>query len=647
LGASGLLTRRRRRRRALIAAITAGVIVLVLAGGTGFAYITVDKQAKELQAQLTVHLQTGQSELEAAKTSLKQANVKHDQISITQAKTHFAAAKTQFTLASQLADGSMLLRSLERLPTVGDSVRSRHVAVDGIATMGVALSEAGQDLADLEGQLITPPDKNSSAGRKLLTVLGASKGTIADARLKLSNAQKAAAGVDIRVIPTGQQAAFTKAREAIAAALAAIEEFESLVPVLTEILGGNGARTYLIEQANPAELRPGGGFIGTFTVLKADHGAVTSVENGSSGLLSYPRASEGTSGYVAPPGPLHQLLGPASWSFFDSNFFPDFPSNAKAGERFAQPKLGRPINGVISIDYYAVAKMLELTGPLAIPGYGITVNSKNFIPLIVQHDLAKDAIHKAILSAVAGPLVHLLTKLPAARWPALITALNDLAATHHLQAYFNNAAVEAEIGRFGWSGSLNPTKSRDFMTEVESNLGATKANYFVTRHYTMTLTRSGSVLHHKITVDLVNTMPYFYRPDEFYRAYIALFVGTNASGLSNNLLPGLYPNPSPPTGTRLSAGWVTVPGYGSRGQAVFEYNTPWVADNQGADRIYWQKQPGTDRDAIDLVWNDGKGHSFKASGSLSLDQVITLGSAGVTLTAGQPAQAKLPSLSLG
>jgi len=197
------------------------------------------------------------------------------------------------------------------------------------------------------------------------------------------------------------------------------------------------------------------------------------------------------------------------------------------------------------------------------------------------------------------------------------------------------------------AGSLNPTKSRDFMTEVESNLGATKANYFVTRHYTMTLTRSGSVLHHKITVDLVNTMPYFYRPDEFYRAYIALFVGTNASGLSNNLLPGLYPNPSPPTGTRLSAGWVTVPGYGSRGQAVFEYNTPWVADNQGADRIYWQKQPGTDRDAIDLVWNDGKGHSFKASGSLSLDQVITLGSAGVTLTAGQPAQAKLPSLSLG
>ena len=623
------------------------VIVAVLAGGTVLAYATINSQAKQLQAQLTIHLQAGQTELEAAKTSLKQANVNHQQGSITQAKSHFAAAKTQFTLASQMADSSALLRNLERAPAVGAAVRSRHVALDGIAAMGVALSDAGQDLADLEGQLITPPSKDTSAGRKLLAVLGASKASIVDARLKLSNAQAAAASVDVGVIPGGQQAAFLKARGTIASALAAIDEFQRLVPALTELLGGNGARTYLIEQVNPAELRPGGGFIGTFTALRADHGALTSVKDGSSGLLSYPRALKGAPGYVAPPGPLQELLGPVSWSFFDSNFFPDFPSNAKSGERFAQPKLGVKIDGVIAIDYYTVAKLLEVTGPLVIPGFGITVNSTNFVPLVVQHDLAKDAIHKAILSAVTGPLVHRLTKLPAASWPALISALNDLAQTHHLQAYFNNATVQAEIDRFGWSGTLNPTKSHDFMMEVESNLGATKANYFVTRHYTVVLTHSGSVLHHKITVDLVNNMPYVYRPNEFYRAYISMFVSANASSPSSNLNPGSYPNPNVPSGTRLLAGWLNVPGYGTRGQAVFEYNTPWKADSTGTDQIYWQKQPGTLSDKIDLVWNDGKGHAFKASGTLIQDQVITLSPTGVTLTAGQRAQAKLPSLSLG
>ena len=647
MSGTGPIPRRRSRRLALIAGITAGVIVVVLAGGGGIAYFTVDKQAKDLQAQLVGHLKAGQSELEAAKTSLKQANTKHDQLSIAQAKSHFANAKTQFTLASQIADSSVLLKNLEGLPSVGGAARSRHVAVDGIAKMGVALAEAGQDLADLEGQLITPPDKNTSAGRKLLKDLGASKSAIADARLKLGNAQTAAAGVDVRVIPSGQQAAFIKARGTIDSALAAIVEFERLVPVITEILGGNGARTYLIEQANPAELRPGGGFVGTFTILKADHGALTTVEHGSSGLLSYPRANQGAAGYVAPPGPLHELLGPVSWSFFDSNFFPDFPSNAKTGEKFAQPKLGRAINGVISIDFYTVAKMLELTGPLAVPGFGITVDSKNFVPLVIQHDLAKDAIHKAILSAVAGPLVHRLTKLSAASWPALITALNDLAQTHHLQAYFNNAPVQAEIDRFGWSGTLNPTKSHDFMMEVESNLGATKANYFVTRHYTVALTHSGKFLHHKITVGLVNNMPYVYRPDDFYRAYMSMFVSANASGLSVNLRPTRYPDPKPPSGTRLIAGWLNTPGYGTRGQAVFEYNTPWQTDATGNDELYWQKQPGTVNDAIDLVWNDGKGHSFKVKGVLSVDLAITLSPTGVTLNAGHRAQAALPSLSLG
>jgi len=621
--------------------------VVVLAGGSGIAYLIVDKQAKDLQAQLLTHLKAGQSELEAAKASLKQANTTHDQASITQAKGHFTAAKTQFTQASQLADSSVLLKNLEGLPSVGGAARSRHVAVDGIAKMGVALADAGGDLAGLEGQLITPPDKNTSAGRKLVADLAKSKSVIADARLKLGDAQAAAASVDIRVIPSGQQAAFIKARGTIDSAFNAIVEFENLVPVIVEILGGNGARTYLIEQANPAELRPGGGFVGTFTILKADHGALTTLEHGSSGLLSYPRASEGQPGYVAPPGPLHELLGPVSWSFFDSNFFPDFPSNAKMGEHFATPKLGRPINGVIAIDFYAVAKMLELTGPLKIPGFGITVDSKNLVPLIVQHDLAKDAIHKAILAAIAGPLVHRLTKLKAAQWPAFISALNDLAQTHHLQAYFNNGPVQAEIGRFGWSGTLNPTKSHDFMMEVESNLGSTKANYFVTRHYTVVLTHSGKLLHHKITVDLVNNMPYFYRPDEFYRAYMSMFVSSNATGLSINLRPTKYPDPKPPAGTRLLAGWLNTPGYGSRGEAVFEYNTPWQADASGNDALYWQKQPGTVNDAIDLVWNDGKGHSFKAKGVLSLDLLITLTPTSVALDAGHRAQATLPSLSLG
>ena len=95
-------------------------------------------------------------------------------------------------------------------------------------------------------------------------------------------------------------------------------------------------------------------------------------------------------------------------------------------------------------------------------------------------------------------------------------------------------------------------------------------------------------------------------------------------------------------------GWVPLfHGYGHSARAVFDYDTPWVAGARGEANIYWQKQPGTLDDKVDVIWNDGNGHTFKVSGVLAQDRVITFSAKGVSLTAGQPAQAQLPSLGLG
>lgn len=639
---------RRRRGRALWA--LAIVIVIVACSGVGVvvAYMSVKSQASELQAQLAAHLQIGQSELEAAKASLKAANSTHDESLIAQANVHFTTAKLQFKVARQTADSSQLLQRLEVLPAVGTLAQSRHTAVDGIADMGIAISDAGLELAKLDGQLIAPANAGGQQGRTLLTVLNQTNSSLVIVRKDLDLAQKAAARVDIGVVPAGQQASFLKAKGTITTAIAAADDFARLVPIVTELLGGNGTRTYLIEQVNPSELRPGGGFIGTFSVLQADHGSLKLIRSGPAEGLIGTRAAPGQPGYVTPPGPLREFVPTTSWSFIDSNFFPDFPSNAQAAESFAQGPLGIHIDGVISIDYYAVARMLQLTGPLAVPGYGITVNATNFVPIVVAHDLADDNAHKAILSAVAGTLMSRLATLSPESWPALITALNDLAASRNLQAFFNNASVEKEITQYGWSGTLNPTAAADYMMEVEANLGGTKANYFVTRHYTVELTRDGNTLHHKVTIDITDNMPFSYRPGEYYSAYLRLYVSNNASSAGDNLRRAKYPNPAPPTGTAMIDGWVpTFHGYGHSAEAVFTYDTPWVADGRGEGQIYWQKEPGTLTDAVSVKWNDGNGHTYTVNGDLGQDRVISFSSRGVTIAAGQPAQAKLPSLSLG
>ena len=638
---------RRRRTRRLIATGLIIVLVAGIGGGSYLAYGLLKKQAAQLQDNLIADLQAGQRELEAGKASLTQANSQHDVTLVAEATSHFVAAEAQFRAAGQLADGSLLLRVVEGLPKVGSVARSEHTAVTGVADMGIAISKTGQDLADLDGQLIKPPT-SSQGGHTLLTVLNEVKPSLVTIRGDLTLAQASAGDVDVSVLPASEQATFLKAKDTITSALAGLDEFDRLVPVLTEVLGGNGYRTYLIEQLNPAELRAGGGFIGTYSVLRADNGNLKVLRSGDAYELANPRPVPGQAGFIPLPMPLREVIPGTSWSFVDSNIYPDFPSNAEAAEKFAQPRLGVKVDGVIAIDYYTVAKMLELTGPIAVPGYATTMTAGNFIPLIIKADIAGTLSHKAILGAIAGPLMERVSALPTSKWPTLIGDLNGLAAQRHIQAYFNTASAEQEIQRVGWSGTVNPTTSTDYMMEVEANYFGDKVNYFLQRHYTVTLTRTGGILHHVITVDFVNNTVCGSYARTSYLANARLFVGQNVSAPTDNLRRVKYPNPPPPLGIRVLDGWLPqVSCNGGRGRSTFTYDTEWGGSVDLPYSIYWQKQPGTLKDSVNVVWNDGSGHVYRISGNLAQDQIITLSASGVALTPGQPAQATLPSLSLG
>lgn len=643
----------------MIAVLVIVAILAGIAGGGFFAYTSLRRDANQLQAQLTTHLELGQRELEAAKTSLKQANTNHDDKLIAQGKVHFINAKLQFLTASQIADSSELLSRIENLPSVGQLASSRHAAVNDIAAMGIHLSQAGLDLADLDALLIKPQGSDQG-GKGLLNMINQVQAKIDPVKAELTSALKAADAMDVSVLPSGQKATFLRARGTISQALAAIDQFKALVPMLIEILGGNGARTYLLEQVNPAELRAGGGFIGGYSVLRADHGVLTLVRNGAGPEWYKPvRCKLGMSCYVAPPGPYRQWLPDLGWTFVDSNFFPDFPTNAETGMRLAEARLGH-MDGVIAIDFYTVAKMLEITGPLPVPGYNITMTAANFIPTIVKYDIDSYTdnnaaiVHSAILAAAAGPLIDRITKLQSGSWPLLVSALNDLAASKHLQAYFRNPDAQKAINQFGWAAVMRNAGTTDFMMEIESNLGGTKANYFVTRHYTLELTRDRTNLHHKLSVDIRDDMPYDYRPNEYYQAYMTLYVSDKTSGKNVDIASRclgcggpVYPPPIPPAGAQAVGGWVFMHGYGHNRVVDFHWDTPWLPNGRGQEQIYWQKQPGTTDDKVDVIWHDGNGHTSHISGDLAQDRVITLASRGVTLTQGQLGSFQLPSLSLG
>jgi hypothetical protein len=616
------------------------------------------QKAVALEVQLVADLRSGQGHLEAGKVALKLANEQHSEARIAEAQANFASAKKMFGSAKDEADGSLLLSVFARIPGPNLYFEPRLAAVDGVAEMGINLANAASTIASLDLRLLNPQG-STSAGTKLLATLRTSTTQINSIRADLDRALRAVDRVDSSVLPAADRSLVDKARSTIENAANGVAEFQRLTPALVEILGGNGRRVYLIEQVNAAELRSGGGFIGTESIVSADNGTLKLVSSGDSyafdGYLPYERPRSGSPAYVQPPNSLSGFLQGYSWNFEDSNFFPDFASNAKWAAYFADRRRGLKVDGVFALDYYAVAEMLKVVGPISVPGYGVTFDATNLVNEVFTRDIS-DPTHKSILAAAAVPLIDHISALPANRWPQLLQVMNEAVVQGHLQVHFNNNVAQAEMARLGWSGALNSVHAGDFFMETEDNFGSNKANHFIVRRYTVTLSRSGGVLNHHVVIDINDEPgnPSWY--PHGYDAYVRLYTPNQATGqrLANGTpeyrsqIPPLYPNNDPSTGYKLTDGWIyLVVGNGHTGhfQLIFDYQTPWTVDAAGHHVIYWQKQPGTLKDAITVNWQSGN-RSFKAIGDLGQDQQITVSPNGVTVRPAQRATAHLPGLAL-
>jgi hypothetical protein len=311
---------------------------------------------------------------------------------------------------------------------------------------------------------------------------------------------------------------------------------------------------------------------------------------------------------------------------------------------FARRLLGVPIDGVVAVDYYAVAPLLALTGPIALPQYKLTLTAANFVDTIVTLDLNRDPAHKDVIAAAATQIVTSLSHLPPGDLTRLVGIVQDMVRGRHLQVHFDQDVVQQQAGRLGFSEVLNPQKAADFLLETEDNYGGSKANYFIQRTLQLDLTHAGSLLHHRLTVTLHDGAPAD-RPYDgpHYYAYLRITVPADATHVtvsstrSAEYAPIQAParrTQVPPPAAQVAGGWIFVlVGQGLSGnyQASFAWDTPWTPASNGSASLYWEKQPGTVHDAVRVTWTDG-GAGTSATSDLSQDRVVTLGPKNVVVS---------------
>ncbi|MEI8097010.1 MAG: DUF4012 domain-containing protein, partial [Candidatus Moraniibacteriota bacterium] len=148
-----------------------------------------------------------------------------------------------------------------------------------------------------------------------------------------------------------------------------IEVVNKLVEAITK--QDNLTHTFLVLLQNSDELRPGGGFLGQYAIIKTKNGEVLSTFVEDANLLDQRISAD-----VPTPYPFERKIQLKRWKFRDSNFSPDFPTNAAKAEYFYRLAGGaEKFEGIIAVNSLTFNNILALTGPIQIPGDSNTYTS--------------------------------------------------------------------------------------------------------------------------------------------------------------------------------------------------------------------------------------------------------------------------------
>jgi hypothetical protein len=336
------------------------------------------------------------------------------------------------------------------------------------------LSSAG---ASLSRMLTLLPSSSSDTGLKdgtsfLDLIDQAEQESIVVAK-DIDAAQAAFERVKPEDVPDDQRETFLSMKEKLPVISAALDGFNGNSHLVRELLGANGSRLYLFLFQNNAELRPTGGFIGSYGLLEVNSGHVRKFF--VDGIFNPDGQLKEN---IIPPKPIQKVS--TAWSLHDSNWWPDFPTSAEKAVFFYEKTGGPTVDGVITLTPTVIQELLRLTGPIDMPEYGVTIDADNFLP-VVQEEVEENYDRelnqpKKILSDLAPIMLdRLFSMRNVAGLKSLADTLSRALGEKQVLLYSRNVDVESLIDTAGWSGRMLATP-RDYLSVIHTNLNGYKTD---------------------------------------------------------------------------------------------------------------------------------------------------------------------------
>lgn len=283
---------------------------------------------------------------------------------------------------------------------------------------------------------------------------------------------------------------------------------------------------YLIMFQNNDELRPSGGFLGSYARLDiANFGEIKKLE--ASDIYHLDMPSIGKTNYE-PPAPIAKYLGVENWYLRDANWSPDWPSAARQIQEMFQAQslaIGNvepELKGVLAITPDFVANLLGLTGPITVRGESYAPeNMQALLQYNVEVAYLDEGIsswdRKDIINELIAELKSRLMNLPLSDYPELIQRLTTSIERKDLLFYFNNPSLQSAAMSLNATGEIKDVKGDYFMV-VDANLAAFKSDAVMKKNISYQITENEDKLRSSIKLSYYHGGDFDWRTTR-YRSY--------------------------------------------------------------------------------------------------------------------------------
>jgi hypothetical protein len=413
---------------------------------------------------------------------------------------------------------------------------------------------------------------------------------------------------------------------------------QQAVAVAPAMLGAHGTRHYFVIFTTESESRGLGGFMGSWAELTATNGKLSLTKTGRVNELN--DAGDRRARVVTEPPEYVARYGAFQVGryFQDVTLSPDLPDVAQVVRQVFSgryPYMGRdPIDGVLAIDPAGLAALLQLTGPIEVPGAPVPLtagNAEDFL-LTRQYTLYPDeAARVDFLGEASRRTFEALTAGNIPGPDRITSVLAPAVAARHVMFTAFRADEQALFTRLGASGAFPRARpGEDFFAVVGQNHSNNKTDIWMQRHITYGASYDPASGHvdATATVTLHNGSPTTGQPAGVIGSngrHLAL--GTNLTYLSfysplelgHWTLSGVAPLPFSGEETQLEFGYhvysmyISIP---SGSTATLTLHLSGTLASSVVYRLRWQVQQMVNDDAVDVTLRPAHGWSVSSAQGL-------------------------------